>query len=262
MPCVAEAPDPSVLRGDALSGEVALVTGATRGIGRAIVHHLARAGACVVGTATTPAGVEAIDTYIAHLGARGKGALLNVRDAARVEPLIESVVQAYGGLSILVNNAGVTQDALAMRMRDQQWDEVIDTNLTATFRLSRRVIRDMVKARHGRIINISSVVASSGNPGQANYAAAKAGLEGMTRTLARELAGRAITVNCVAPGFIDTDMARALAPAQSQAVLAQIPAGRLGQADEVAAVVAFLASPAAAYITGATVHVNGGMHMA
>ncbi|MBV8210975.1 MAG: 3-oxoacyl-ACP reductase FabG [Burkholderiaceae bacterium] len=256
-----EAVDPFVLRADALGGEVALVTGAARGIGRAIFQYLARAGACVVGTATTGLGVEAIDAHIAQIGARGNGALLNVRDAEQIDPLVESIAQKYGRLSVLVNNAGVTQDGLAMRMRDEQWNEVIDTNLSGAFRLSRRVIRDMLKARHGRIINISSVVASSGNPGQVNYAASKAGLEGMTRSLARELAGRSITVNCVAPGFIDTDMARALAPAQSQAVLAQIPAGRLGQADEVAAVVAFLASPAAAYITGATVHVNGGMHM-
>jgi 3-oxoacyl-[acyl-carrier protein] reductase len=250
-----------VLRDDALTGEVGLVTGASRGIGRAILVHLARAGACVVGTATSQAGVGAITAQLAELGGRGRGALLNVRHADQIDPLVESVVQSYGKLSILVNNAGVTQDTLAMRMRDEQWDEVVDTNLSGAFRLSRSVIRGMMKARHGRIINISSVVGSSGNPGQANYAAAKAGLEGMTRALARELGSRGITVNCVAPGFIDTDMTRALTPVQSQAVLAQIPVGRLGQADEVAAVVAFLASPAAGYITGATVHVNGGMHM-
>jgi 3-oxoacyl-[acyl-carrier protein] reductase len=250
-----------VLRDDALTGEVALVTGASRGIGRAILMHLARAGACVVGTATSPAGVDAIAAQIAELGGRGRGALLNVRHSAQIDPLVESVVQTYGKLSILVNNAGVTQDTLAMRMRDEQWDEVVDTNLSGAFRLSRGVIRGMMKARHGRIINISSVVGSSGNPGQANYAAAKAGLEGMTRALARELGSRGITVNCVAPGFIDTDMTRALTSVQSQAVLEQIPVGRLGQADEVAAVVAFLASSAAGYITGATVHVNGGMHM-
>lgn len=250
-----------VLRDDALTGEVALVTGASRGIGRAILGHLVRAGACVVGTATSEAGADAITTRIAELGGRGRGALLNVRDAARIDPLVEAVVQSYGKLSILVNNAGVTQDMLAMRMRDEQWDEVVDTNLGGAFRLSRSVIRGMMKAKHGRIINISSVVGSSGNAGQANYAAAKAGLEGMTRALARELGSRGITVNCVAPGFIETDMTRALTPAQSQAMLAQIPVGRLGQADEVAAVVAFLASSAAGYITGATVHVNGGMHM-
>ena len=250
-----------VLRDDALTGEVALVTGASRGIGRAILMHLARAGACVVGTATSQAGADAIAAQIAEFGGRGRGALLNVRHSAQIDPLVESVVQTYGKLSILVNNAGVTQDTLAMRMRDEQWDEVIDTNLSGAFRLSRSVIRGMMKAKHGRIINISSVVGSSGNPGQANYAAAKAGLEGMTRALARELGSRGITVNCVAPGFIDTDMTRGLTPVQSDAVLAQIPVGRLGQADEIAAVVAFLASPAAGYITGATVHVNGGMHM-
>ena len=250
-----------VLRDDALTGEVALVTGASRGIGRAILVHLVRAGACVVGTATSQAGADAIATRIAELGGRGRGALLDVRDTARIDPLVEAVVQSYGKLSILVNNAGVTQDMLAMRMRDEQWDEVVDTNLSGAFRLSRSVIRGMMKAKHGRIINISSVVGSSGNAGQANYAAAKAGLEGMTRALARELGSRGITVNCVAPGFIETDMTRALTSAQSQAMLAQIPVGRLGQADEVAAVVAFLASSAAGYITGATVHVNGGMHM-
>jgi 3-oxoacyl-[acyl-carrier protein] reductase len=249
-----------VLHDDALAGEVALVTGASRGIGRAILVQLVRAGACVVGTATSQAGADAITTRIAELGGRGRGALLNVRDAARIDPLVEAVVQSYGKLSILVNNAGVTQDMLAMRMRDEQWDEVVDTNLSGAFRLSRSVIRGMMKAKHGRIINISSVVGSSGNAGQANYAAAKAGLEGMTRALARELGSRGITVNCVAPGFIETDMTRALTSAQSQAMLAQIPVGRLGQADEVAAVVAFLASSAAGYITGATVHVNGGMH--
>lgn len=250
-----------VLRDDALTGEVALVTGASRGIGQAILGHLVRAGACVVGTATTQAGADAIATRISELGGQGRGALLNVRDAARMDPLVEAVVQSYGKLSILVNNAGVTQDMLAMRMRDEQWDEVVDTNLSGAFRLSRSVIRGMMKAKHGRIINISSVVGSSGNAGQANYAAAKAGLEGMTRALARELGSRGITVNCVAPGFIETDMTRALTSAQSQAMLAQIPVGRLGQADEVAAVVAFLASSAAGYVTGATVHVNGGMHM-
>lgn len=251
-----------VLRDDALTGEVALVTGASRGIGRAILRQLARAGACVVGTATSQTGADAITAQIGELGAQGGGALLNVQQVAQMEPLVESVMRSYGKLSILVNNAGVTQDTLAMRMRDEQWDEVIETNLSGAFRLSRSVIRGMMKARHGRIINISSVVGSSGNPGQANYAAAKAGLEGMTRALARELGSRGITVNCVAPGFIDTDMTRALTAAQSQAVLAQIPAGRLGDPDEIGAVVAFLASPAGGYINGVTVHVNGGMHMA
>jgi 3-oxoacyl-[acyl-carrier protein] reductase len=251
-----------VLRADALQGEVALITGASRGIGRAILLQLARAGACVVGTSTSQAGAEAITAQLAELGASGRGALLNVRHAAQIDPLVESIVQSYGKLSVLVNNAGVTSDTLALRMRDEQWEEVIDTNLTGAFRMSRSVMRGMMKAKHGRIINISSVVGSSGNAGQANYAAAKAALEGMTRALARELGSRGITVNCVAPGFIDTDMTRTLSTAQSQAVLAQIPLGRLGQADEIAAVVAFLASPAAGYITGSTVHVNGGMYMA
>jgi 3-oxoacyl-[acyl-carrier protein] reductase len=252
----------SVFRGDALQGEVALITGASRGIGRAILAQLAGAGACVVGTATTREGADAITAQIAELGARGRGEVLNVREAAQADPLVDAIAQSYGRLSILVNNAGVTGDTLAIRMRDEQWDVVIDTNLSGAFRLSRSVIRSMMKARHGRIINISSVVGSSGNAGQANYAAAKAGLEGMTRALARELGSRGITVNCVAPGFIDTDMTRALSEGQSQAVLAQVPLGRLGQADEVAAVVAFLASPAGGYITGATLHVNGGMHTA
>ncbi|HEV3019726.1 MAG TPA: 3-oxoacyl-ACP reductase FabG [Burkholderiaceae bacterium] len=249
------------MRADALQGEVALVTGASRGIGRAVLVHLARTGAQVVGTSTSQAGAEAITAQISELGASGRGAVLNVRQAAQIDPLVESIVQAYGKLSVLVNSAAVTSDTLALRMRDEQWDEVIDTNLTGAFRLSRSVMRGMMRAKHGRIINISSVVGSSGNAGQANYAAAKAGLEGMTRALARELASRGITVNCVAPGFIDTDMTRALSAAQSQAVLAQIPLGRLGQADEIAAIVAFLASPAGAYITGSTVHVNGGMYM-
>jgi 3-oxoacyl-[acyl-carrier protein] reductase len=250
-----------LLRADALQGEVALVTGASRGIGRAVLVHLARTGACVVGTSTSQAGAEAITALISELGASGRGAVLNVRQVAQIDPLVESIVQSYGKLSVLVNNAAVTSDTLALRMRDEQWDEVIDTNLTGAFRLSRSVMRGMMRAKHGRIINISSVVGSSGNAGQANYAAAKAGLEGMTRALARELASRGITVNCVAPGFIDTDMTRALSAAQSQAVLAQIPLGRLGQADEIAAIVALLASPAGAYITGSTVHVNGGMYM-
>lgn len=250
-----------LLRDDALKGEVALITGASRGIGRAILHQLARAGASVVGTATSQAGADSISAQIAELGAQGRGALLNVRQAEQIEALIDSVAQSYGKLSILVNNAGVTRDMLAMRMRDEQWDEVIDTNLTGAFRLARSVVRGMMKAKHGRIINISSVVGSSGNAGQANYAAAKAGLEGMTRAFARELGSRGITVNCVAPGFIDTDMTRALTAAQSEAMLAQIPAGRLGQPEEIAAVVAFLASAAAGYITGTTVHVNGGMLM-
>jgi 3-oxoacyl-[acyl-carrier protein] reductase len=254
-------PDRPVFADRALDGEIALVTGASRGIGKAILEQLARAGACVVGTATSEAGAATIQEHVAALGGRGGGAVLDVRDAARAEALVDEVARDHGAVSILVNNAGITRDTLAMRMRDEQWAEVIDANLSGAFRLARAVMRAMMKARRGRIINISSVVGSTGNAGQANYAAAKAGLEGMTRALARELGGRGITVNCVAPGFIDTDMTRALSEAQSQALLAQIPLGRLGQASEVAAAVTFLASAGAGYITGATIHVNGGMHM-
>jgi 3-oxoacyl-[acyl-carrier protein] reductase len=254
--------DPIVFVDHALRGEVAVVTGASRGIGKAILEQLARAGAVVVGTSTSEAGAEAIRAHVAGLGGDGGGAVLNVRDAARIDALVEEVLRTRGKVSILVNNAGIASDTLALRMRDEQWNEVIETNLTGAFRMSRSVIRGMMKAKHGRIVNISSVVGASGNAGQANYAAAKAGLEGMTRALARELGSRGITVNCVAPGFIDTDMTRSLSEAQSQALLAQIPVGRLGQAAEVAAVVVFLASAAAAYVTGTTVHVNGGMHMA
>jgi len=251
----------SVMRADALNGEVALVTGASRGIGRAILTHLVRAGAAGVGTATSSPGAEAISAAIAELGGRGHGAVLDVRQGTQMESLVEQVVQRYGKLSILVNNAGVTQDTLAVRMRDEQWNEVIDTNLTGAFLLTRSVIRGMMKSKHGRIINISSVVGSAGNAGQANYAASKAGLEGMPRALARELGSRGITVNCVAPGLIDTDMTRGLTAAQSHSLLAQVPLGRLGQVDEIAAMVSFLASPAAGYVTGVTVHVNGGLHM-
>jgi 3-oxoacyl-[acyl-carrier protein] reductase len=250
-----------VFQSNCLADEVALVTGASRGIGRSIAEHLARAGATVIGTATSQAGADGIGQRLAELGARGRGAVLDVVDAAAGEALIEAIGKEYGKLSILVNNAGITRDTLAMRMKDEDWAAVIDTNLSAVFRLSRCVLRGMMKAKHGRIVNITSVVAASGNPGQANYAAAKAGVEGMTRALAREVGSRGVTVNCVAPGFIDTDMTRALTEAQTQALLGQIPLGRLGQADDVAAAVAFLASPAAAYITGCTLPVNGGMFM-
>lgn len=246
---------------DCLAGEVALVTGASRGIGRAIAEELARAGAIVVGTATTDAGVEGIAERMRDAGHAGRGALLDVRDGPGGEALIDAVAKEYGKLSVLVNNAGITRDTLAMRMRDDDWAAVIDTNLSAVFRLSRAVVRGMMKAKHGRIINVTSVVGSIGNAGQANYAAAKAGVAGMTRALARELGSRNITVNCIAPGFIDTDMTRALNEAQTQALLAQIPLGRLGHADDIAAAAVFLASPAAAYISGATLHVNGGMYM-
>jgi 3-oxoacyl-[acyl-carrier protein] reductase len=250
-----------VFRPNCLADEVALVTGASRGIGHAIADHLARAGATVVGTATSQAGADGIGQRLAELGARGRGAVLDVTDAAAGEALVEAVGKEYGKLSVLVNNAGITRDTLAMRMKDEDWAAVIDTNLSAVFRMSRAVLRGMMKAKHGRIVNITSVVGASGNAGQANYAAAKAGVAGMTRALARELGSRNITVNCVAPGFIDTDMTRGLNEAQTQALLGQIPLGRLGQADEVAAAVVFLASAAGSYVSGATLHVNGGMFM-
>lgn len=250
-----------VFAGTALADEVVLVTGASRGIGRAILETLAAAGATVVGTATSEEGAQKISARLTELGARGRGMVFNVQDAASTEPLVEAVIAEFGKLSVLVNNAGITRDTLAMRMKDEDWSAVIDTNLSAVFRLSRAVMRGMMKARHGRIINITSVVGASGNPGQANYAAAKAGVVGMSKALARELGSRGITVNCVAPGFIDTDMTRALSTEQTQSLLTQIPLGRLGQADDIAAAVAFLASPAGAYVTGTTLHVNGGMYM-
>ena len=253
--------DASVFAADTLRGEVALITGASRGIGRAILDCLAQAGADVVGTATSEAGAQGISQRLQELGAGGCGLVVNVRDRARCDAIVEQVTARFGKLSILVNNAGITADTLAMRMRDEDWEAVIDTNLTAAFSLARACMRGMMKGKWGRVINISSVVGSSGNAGQANYAAAKAGLEGMTRALARELGGRNITVNCVAPGFIDTDMTRALTQQQQQLLLGQIPLGRLGHASEVAAAVVFLASAAGAYITGATLHVNGGMYM-
>ncbi|MCO4856907.1 3-oxoacyl-ACP reductase FabG [Herbaspirillum sp. WGmk3] len=245
-----------------LQGQVALVTGASRGIGRAIATELARQGAKVVGTATSESGAAAITEYLAALGPEaGRGAVLNVNDAEASVALVERVQKEFGALSILVNNAGITQDQLAMRMKDEEWDSVIATNLTAVGRLSRAVLRGMMKARTGRIINITSVVGEAGNPGQMNYAAAKAGVAGMSRALAREIGSRNITVNCVAPGFIDTDMTKALNEQQSAAILQQIPLGRLGAAEEIAYAVAFLASPQAAYITGTTLNVNGGMYM-
>ncbi|MAF01005.1 3-oxoacyl-ACP reductase FabG [Herbaspirillum huttiense] len=245
-----------------LQGQVALVTGASRGIGRAIATELARQGAKVVGTATSESGAAAITEYLAALGPEaGRGAVLNVNDAEASVALVEQVQKEFGALSILVNNAGITQDQLAMRMKDEEWDSVIATNLTAVGRLSRAVLRGMMKARSGRIISITSVVGEAGNPGQMNYAAAKAGVAGMSRALAREIGSRNITVNCVAPGFIDTDMTKALNEQQSAAILQQIPLGRLGAAEEIAYAVAFLASPQAAYITGTTLNVNGGMYM-
>ncbi|WP_017524527.1 3-oxoacyl-ACP reductase FabG [Pusillimonas noertemannii] len=242
-----------------LSGKIALVTGATRGIGKAIALELAERGAKVVGTATTQAGADSIAEMLAASG--GRGVVLNVNDAPACEALVAELAGDDGGPHILVNNAGITRDTLAMRMKDDDWAAVLDTNLTAVFRLSRAVLKTMMKARSGRIINITSIVGSSGNPGQANYAAAKAGVAGMTRALARELGSRNITVNCVSPGFIETDMTRALSEAQAAALLTQIPLGRLGSAADVANAVAFLAGPQAGYITGTTLHVNGGMYM-
>ncbi|KJK26190.1 3-ketoacyl-ACP reductase [Burkholderiaceae bacterium 16] len=244
-----------------LENQVALVTGASRGIGRAIALELAAQGATVVGTATSEAGAAAISEYLAAAGGKGRGAVLNVNDAAASEALIDELVKTHGSLGILVNNAGITQDQLAMRMKDDDWSAVVETNMTAVFRLSRAVLRPMMKARGGRIINITSVVGSTGNPGQMNYAAAKAGVEGMSRALAREIGSRNVTVNCVAPGFIDTDMTKVLSDEQHAALKTQIPLGRLGQPEDIAYAVAFLAGPQAAYITGTTLHVNGGMYM-
>jgi 3-oxoacyl-[acyl-carrier protein] reductase len=242
------------------AGQVALVTGASRGIGRAIALALATQGLKVTGTATTPAGAQAIGEALAsHAGCAGL--CLDVNDAAGVEAAVDGIVKAHGALHVLVNNAGITRDTLALRMKDDDWDAVLDTNLKAVFRTSRAVMRTMMKQRYGRIVNITSVVGASGNAGQANYAAAKAGVAGMTRALARELGSRGVTVNCVAPGFIETDMTKALSEAQTTALMAQIPLGRLGQAAEIAHAVAFLASPQAGYITGTELHVNGGMYM-
>jgi len=245
-----------------LQGQIALVTGATRGIGKAIALGLGAQRAKVVGTATSAAGAKAIGDYLAEAGIAGKGAALDVNDGAAIEALVAEIEKEFGAPGILVNNAGITQDNLAMRMKESEWDAVIDTDLKSVFRLSRAVLRGMMKARAGRIVNITSVVGSSGNPGQVNYAAAKAGIAGMSRALAQEIASRNITVNCVAPGFIDTDMTRALNEQQREAILGRIPLARLGKAEDVAAAVVFLASLQAGYITGATLHVNGGMYMA
>ena len=243
-----------------LAAQVALVTGASRGIGRAIAHALAQQGMRVVGTATTTGGAQGIsDTLAAFEGCRG--ACLDVNDGPGIEATVESVVKEFGAVHVLVNNAGITRDMLSMRLKDDDWDAVLDTNLKAVFRVSRAVTRPMMKQRYGRIISITSVVGASGNAGQANYAAAKAGVAGLTRSLARELGSRGITVNCVAPGFIETDMTKSLSEAQTAALMAQIPLGRLGQADEIAHAVVFLASAGAGYITGTELHVNGGMLM-
>lgn len=245
-----------------IAGKIAVVSGASRGIGKAIALELARRGAIVIGTATTDLGAAAITQYLQEAGAKGQGLALDVGSDASVEAFSKAVQEQFGAVEILVNNAGITRDNLMLRMKEEEWQTVINTNLNSVFRMSRTFLRGMTKARWGRIINISSVVASSGNAGQANYAAAKAGMEGFARALAMEIGSRAITVNCVAPGFIDTDMTRELGEEQTQALLAKIPLGRYGQPQEIAAVVGFLASAEAGYITGETIHANGGMYMA
>ncbi|WBY00876.1 3-oxoacyl-ACP reductase FabG [Ramlibacter tataouinensis] len=244
----------------ALKGQVALVTGASRGIGAAIALELAQQGATVIGTATTDEGAQKVGQALAAFG--GRGERLDVNDVAQAEALVDAIVKQHGGLQVLVNNAGITRDMLAMRLKDEDWDAVLDTNLKAVFRLSRAVMRTMMKQRYGRIVSITSVVGASGNPGQANYAAAKAGVAGLTRALARELGSRGITVNCVAPGFIETDMTAVLPEEQRKALLGQIPLGQLGKPADIAHAVAYLASPAAGYVTGQELHVNGGMYMA
>lgn len=244
-----------------IEGRVALVTGATRGIGKAIAAELAAQGAIVIGTATSEAGAESIKGDLQALGNAGTGMQLNVSDADSIKQLFDFIAENYEAPTIVVNNAGITRDNIMLRMKDEEWDEVINTNLSSIYRVAKASLRAMTKARWGRIINISSVVGSMGNAGQANYAASKAGIEGFTRALAREVASRGITVNAVAPGFIDTDMTKELPENHKEGLLAQIPANRLGSAQEIAATVGFLASDAAAYITGETVHVNGGMYM-
>lgn len=244
-----------------LNDKIALVTGATRGIGRAIALELGKQGATVVGTATSADGAKKISAYLAEAGIKGKGIALDVCDVPQTDAALADISKEFGTIGILVNNAGITRDNLTMRMGDDEWDAVIDTNLKAVFRLSRGVMRGMMKARFGRIVNITSVVGYSGNAGQANYCAAKAGVAGMSRSLARELGSRNITVNCVAPGFIATDMTHALDDKQKEAMLASIPLGRAGTPEDIAGAVSFLVSPAAAYVTGTTVHVNGGMFM-
>jgi 3-oxoacyl-[acyl-carrier protein] reductase len=243
-----------------LQGEIALVTGASRGIGAAIAQTLAAHGAKVIGTATSEPGAHAISERLSAMG--GAGRVLDVTDSAAVEALIDAIGKEYGPVSILVNNAGITRDQLLMRMKDEDWHSILDTNLSSVYRTSKAVMRGMMKARKGRIVNIASVVGLTGNPGQSNYAAAKAGIIAFSKSLAREIGSRGITVNVVAPGFIDTDMTRALSEEQRQALLGQIALGRLGAADDIAQAVLFLASPAAGYITGETLHVNGGMYMA
>jgi 3-oxoacyl-[acyl-carrier protein] reductase len=245
-----------------LEGQLALVTGASRGIGQAIALALGQAGATVVGTATSANGAQAIGDYLATASIKGVGMKLDVTDAAEVDAVIAAIEKDFGSIGILVNNAGITRDNLLMRMKDEEWDAILATNLSSVFRLSRAVLRAMMKARAGRIISIASVVGAMGNAGQTNYSAAKAGIMGFTKSLAREVGSRNITVNCIAPGFIDTDMTRTLPEAQVQALIGHIPLGRLGTADDIAHAVTFLASPAAGYISGTTLHVNGGVYMA
>ncbi|MDT8282116.1 MAG: 3-oxoacyl-ACP reductase FabG [Gammaproteobacteria bacterium] len=246
-----------------LDGEIALVTGASRGIGKAIAEHLAAQGATVIGTATSEGGAESISAYLSAISAPGgsKGMCLNVTDPDSITAVIKAITDEFGAVTILVNNAGITKDNLLMMMKEEQWSDILDTNLTSIYRLSKAVVRSMMKARKGRIINIASVVGLTGNPGQTNYSATKAGMLGFSKSLAREIGSRNITVNCVAPGFIDTDMTRELPEAQREALIGQIPLNRLGDPADIAAAVTFLASPAAAYITGETINVNGGMYM-
>ena len=244
-----------------LQDQIALVTGASRGIGQACALELGRQGAAVIGTATSENGAQAISQYLADNQIKGVGIKLNVNDAAEIECALTAIRAQFGEVSILVNNAGITRDNLLMRMKEGEWDDIIETNLKSVFRMSQTVLKAMMKARQGRIISIASVVGSMGNAGQTNYAAAKAGIMGFSKSLAREIGSRNITVNCVAPGFIDTDMTRALGEAQREALVGHIPLGRLGNVEDVASAVAFLASPKASYITGVTLHVNGGMYM-
>lgn len=244
-----------------LNGKVCLVTGATRGIGKAIAQQLGAQGAVVIGTATSEAGAASISEALSAAGIKGEGKVLNVTEAESVESLISDITEAHGAISVLVNNAGITRDNLMMRMKEEEWDDIMSTNLKSVFRLSKAVLRGMMKARSGRIINITSVVGVSGNPGQANYAAAKAGVIGFSKSLAQEVASRGITVNAVAPGFINTDMTKALTEEQVAKMTANIPSSRLGEPEDIAASVVFLASDEAAYITGTTMHVNGGMYM-
>lgn len=241
-----------------LKGKIALVTGASRGIGRAIAEQLVADGATVIGTATSAGGADAISEYLAD---NGQGLVLNVSEQASIDGLLTQIKESFGAIDILINNAGITRDNLLMRMKEDEWQDILDTNLTPIFKLSKAVLRGMMKNRHGRIVNIGSVVGSTGNPGQANYAAAKAGVIGFSKSMAREVASRGITVNVVAPGFIDTDMTKVLTDEQKQAIFKDVPANRLGDPKEIAATVAFLVSDGAAYITGETIHVNGGMHM-